>query len=244
VTTPPHEWVAGQAGGGWPGKPAGANAFSQSVIINPNESAIANYVNKSPGIFQCPSDPRLGPAPAGDINAGQLVRAARSVSMNQGVGSICAAYNNPSGGCPGSPHPANNPPIFPVNGPWLEGGGGCNGPNKHDNPWATFGKTTDFHTVGPSQIFMTTDENYFSINDAALAICANTAEWVDWPADYHANSGCFSFCDGHGELHKWITGTLFLNAEATLYPLTKSNEADWLWLAMHATHNVTSGTPF
>jgi prepilin-type N-terminal cleavage/methylation domain-containing protein len=247
VNTPPHEWVAGQAGGGWPGKAASANTFDQTAIINQNESAIANYVNKSPGIFQCPSDPRIGPAPAGNPQAGQLVRAARSVSMNQGVGSICNAYE--PGTCAGH----SGPPMNPVNGPWLTGaGGGCtSGRNMHDAPWATFGKTTDFHTVGPSQIFMTTDESYYSINDGALAVAAGSAtgtltpEWVDWPAAYHANSGCFSFCDGHGELHKWITGTLNEDVGgAFLMDLNAQNDADWLWLVEHATHNVQTGIPF
>jgi prepilin-type N-terminal cleavage/methylation domain-containing protein len=249
VTTPPHEWVAGQAGGGWPGKTADVNTFDQGVITDPNKSAIANYVSKSPGIFQCPADPRTGLAPAGAPGAGTMVRAARSVSMNQGVGSICNGYQPP--GCLG--HGSGGPPHLPVNGPWLLGvGGGCSGSqNLHDDPWATFGKTTDFKTVGPSQIFMTTDESYYSINDGALAVSAGSAsgslkpEWVDWPASYHANSGCFSFCDGHGELHKWITGTLNDDVGgAYLMDLTANNDKDWLWLAMHATHNVATGIPF
>jgi prepilin-type N-terminal cleavage/methylation domain-containing protein len=248
INTPPHEWVAGEAGKGWPGSTPQANTFDQSAIIDPNKSAIANYVAKSPGIFQCPADPRTGVAPPGNPLAGQVVRAARSVSMNQGVGSICSGYEPPN--CGG--HPSGGPPRFPVNGPWLTGqNGGCNASyNMHDAPWATFGKTTDFHTVGPAQIFMTCDESYWSINDAALAVSAGSATgqpaaaWVDWPATYHANSGCFSFCDGHGELHRWITGTLNEDVGgAHVQDLTLPN-ADWLWLASHASHNVQTGIPF
>jgi prepilin-type N-terminal cleavage/methylation domain-containing protein len=248
VNNPPHEWVGGQVGGGWPGRAAAANTFDQNTLLNPNTSAIANYVNKSPGIFQCPSDPRIGPAAAGNPNAGQLIHAVRSVSMNQGVGSICDGYSPPA--CPGH----SGPPHNPVNGPWLTGSqGGCGGSprNMHDAPWATFGKTTDFHTVGPSQIFMTTDESYYSINDGALAVAAGSAqgtltpEWVDWPAAYHCGSGVFSFCDGHGELHKFITGTLNDDVGgAYTMDLTPQNDADWLWVAMHATHNVQTGIPF
>src|SRR6202040_1621975 len=49
---PPHEWVAGQAGGGWRGATVGtgANTFNPDVIINPDQSAIASYV-KNPLIL-------------------------------------------------------------------------------------------------------------------------------------------------------------------------------------------------
>jgi prepilin-type N-terminal cleavage/methylation domain-containing protein len=240
VTVPPHEWVAGQAGGGFPASPQthGLNTFDPDVITDPTKSAIAAYVSKSPGIFQCPSDPRHAPSPPTSSAHGAIVKATRSVSMNQGVGTICDGYATCAGHV-GVPHNA-------VNGPWLLGnGGGCGaGNNVHDAPWATFGKTTDFKTVGPSQIFMTDDESYWSINDAALAVSAAIPEWVDWPATYHCGSCSFSFCDGHAELHHWVTGTLNEDVGGAFRLALAFGNADWQWLARHSSHNVQTGNPF
>ena len=135
-------------------------------------------------------------------------------------------------------------PSVDVNAPWADGNHG----NKHDAPWASFGKTTEFRTVGPSIIFMACDESYYSINDAALAVSAAIPKWVDWPGTYHNNAGCFSFCDGHAELHKWVTGTLHedeIPSGAFALSLIPGgpgqNDQDWIWVWQHATFNVLTG---
>ena len=47
----------------------------------------------------------------------------------------------------------------------------------------------------------------------------------------------FSFADGHAEVHKWVTGTL-INAKGAYPNLMNGNKnADWSWLAQHATIN-------
>jgi len=240
--TPPHEWVAGQAGGGWKGAtvPTGANTFNPEIIVNPNYSAIGAYI-KNPSIFHCPSDNRVG-LYSGNIASriGSLVPASRTVSMNQGVGCVCPGYAGNNG--------HSGVPSVDNNGPWL-GGPGTYGVNKHDAPWATFGKTTEFRAIGSSLIFMTLDESYYSINDAGLAVSAASPAWIDWPGTYHNNAAGFSFCDGHAEIHHWVTGTLHLDERASgAFAYTSfvtsgpnQNDQDWLWVAQHATINVQTG---
>jgi hypothetical protein len=45
---------------------------------------------------------------------GSMVQTARSIAMNQAVGTICATFK-----ASGSGHGVNQPPIYPVDGPWL-----------------------------------------------------------------------------------------------------------------------------
>jgi len=242
--TPGYGWVGGDVAGGYPGDlpPQGAQCFDPDIIIDPTETLVAPYVAKNFQIFKCPTDPRVGPytynypthsTPDFANLVGQNIPTARSVSMNQGVGTADKTF---AASCAGH----SGPPDVPVTGPWLTGGH-CG--NQHNAPWATFGKATDFTMVGASQIFMTTDENYFSINDGALGVSAEIAEIVDYPAAYHANSGCFSFCDGHSELHRWFTGVLNLAKGASITGVPTSN-ADWLWLARHSTAPCTSTAKF
>jgi prepilin-type processing-associated H-X9-DG protein len=82
-----------------------------------------------------------------------------------------------------------------------------------------------------------TEENPWSINDSFLATSSGEAEWIDWPSTLH-NGGCvLTFGDGHVELHKWVTGTLLLNNEATVEAIPFSN-TDWIWLAEHTSAEV------
>jgi prepilin-type N-terminal cleavage/methylation domain-containing protein/prepilin-type processing-associated H-X9-DG protein len=234
-TVPGHEWVAGQGGRG------GGQEFCPDILIDSTRSVIAPYVSKSPGIFKCPADHRSGlyqPPPGGGGNPGMIgknIPAARSVSMNQGVGTVCNQYAHSSG------HGGDM--KYDVQGPWLtgQGGGPGTGNNVHDAPWATFGKTTEFRVIGPSYIFMTDDESYWSLNDAALAVSAAIPEWVDWPASYHNNACGFSFCDGHAEIHKWVTGTLNDDVGGAFRMSLTPNNADWIWLWQHSSFNVVTG---
>jgi prepilin-type processing-associated H-X9-DG protein len=146
--------------------------------------------------------------------------------MNQGVGTIDPAYDQ-------HPAPDNHEgvPMLSVNGPWL------NGLYTHhrNQPYATFGKATDFTVASSSQIFLTLDESPWSINDAAFAVSAAMPQWVDWPANYHNNACGFSFCDGHAELHRWQTGTLRTGQRTPPTSVVSADNPDWLWLSGNAT---------
>ncbi len=221
-----YNWCAGDVSGGIGGIPPGPQTFNPDALSNPNKSLVTPFL-KNTKVFQCPADPRYGLYNGNDPSlAGQQVHAARSVSMNQGVGTIDAAFD-------ADPAPDNHegPPVLSVNGPWL------NGLDSHrrNSPYATFGKTTDFAAVSPSQIFLTLDESPWSINDAAFGVSAAIAEWVDWPSTFH-NNGCgLSFCDDHAEIHRWQTGSLNLNQKAPKKQPIAVDNPDWHWLADHAT---------
>ena len=218
-----HNWCAGQAGIG------GAQQFSRAVLRDANATMIAPYISKNVGIFSCPADPRAGRSTDPELN-GQTIRAARSVSLNQAVGTICGGFAG-GGGHVG-------PPNRPTNGPWLNGpphGGNSAG----NGPWMTFGKTTAFAPASPSMIFLCVDESPWSINDGGIATSANPRArvWIDFPASFH-NSACgFSFCDGHAEIHKWKGASIQIKTQPSgqiTVPNTPTENTDFDWLAQHS----------
>jgi prepilin-type N-terminal cleavage/methylation domain-containing protein/prepilin-type processing-associated H-X9-DG protein len=230
-----YHWAEGNVRGGMPGDPppAGAHTFDPDILRDPNSTVIAAYVGKNVGVFQCPADPRQGLYDGAVFsNVGTLQRAARSVSLNQGVGTVDPGYR--SGSHFGIPEK-------PVWGPWL---GGSNPSNTQNNPYATFGKTTDFNQIGPSDVFLMLDEDPYSINDGGFAVNAFTGgpKWIDYPGSYH-NNGCgFSFCDGHAEIHKWRSRSMHITAPGTAPAFNSSPTSpdyqDWSWMATHASIKV------
>jgi prepilin-type processing-associated H-X9-DG protein len=231
-----HEWVAGEVSGGMP---PGSTGFSADMT-NPNNLTdpalclIAIYLGQNPGVFKCPSDPRYGRYNGPNTYLrGTIIPAVRSVSMNQGVGTVCPYFSRDGSGHLGKP-------TLPVNGPWL------NGLHSHQagRPYATFGKMTDFGVCSSALVFTTVDENPWSINDAALAVCAAVPQINDYPAAYH-NNGCgFAFADGHCEMHHWISSLFTLTDDPgeIAVPTGTPKYADWFWLASHATKNLTTGS--
>jgi prepilin-type N-terminal cleavage/methylation domain-containing protein/prepilin-type processing-associated H-X9-DG protein len=230
TTTPGYDWCTGNVQGGMPGGPPfGPDTFDPDLLTNRSFSLIAPFINSTPSIFSCPADPRIGTYQGTSTNLlGQKVHAARSISMNGGVGTIDPGELNGGGDIP------SGPPDLPVPGTWLTG---SHGQNQHDNPWATFGKTADFRVVKPSQIFLTTDEDPYSINDSFFAVSAGTAKFVDYPATYHDHGCTMSFCDGHVELHRWEGSLIVLNGPffQGSVPSSGPDFDDWTWLWQHAT---------
>src|ERR1035437_9938083 len=218
-----YTWCAGNVGGGMPGdtRPIGAHTFDPTILKDANATLISPYISGSVGIFRCPGDPRTGQYNGSDPSmAGQTVPAARSVSLNQGVGPLDPQFNASHSGHAGTPN-------IPTMGPWLTGN---HYENQHDNPWATFGRTSDFQRISPSQVFLTVDESPWAINGAGLAVSAGTPKWVDFPGTAHNNACGFSFCDGHAEVHKWRGNSLQLNGPPPSGATGKSvpaNDPDW-----------------
>jgi prepilin-type N-terminal cleavage/methylation domain-containing protein/prepilin-type processing-associated H-X9-DG protein len=224
---PGYEWCGGDVSGGMPNDTPGADTFDADILTSPTIVLINPYIGANIAIFKCPADPRQGLYDGSNpLNFGRVVPAARSVSENGSVGSCDAQYDANYNGHSGIPNLA-------VNGPWLTGN--YKG-NIHDDPWDTFGKSTDFLRVGPSQIFLQDDEDPYSINDACLGVTADPthAQIVDWPATFHDNGCGFSFCDGHAEMHHWNTGILILHGPSSVTTVSASNP-DWVWLATHST---------
>ncbi len=74
-------------------------------------------------------------------------------------------------------------------------------------------RPSDFVNPGPSEVWLFNDEHPDSINDAGLFAPANSSDWTDIPATYHNKACGYTFCDGHGEIHKW-RGSLANDANA------------------------------
>lgn len=214
-TTPGHNWCAGQAG------PGGGEEFNPDVLRDPTRTLTAPYIGNNVAIFHCPADnKRIGLYSGTDPNLrGQRIPAVRSVSRNQGIGTICRGFDQGSGHI--------GAPMYAVNGPWLADGG-----NRRDNPWATFGKNSDFKRMGPAQVFTMCDEDPQSLNDGALAVIASVPAAVDFPATSHGNGCGFSFADGHAEVHRWRLDTFKWTGGRKSY---KADNPDWVWEWTHAT---------
>jgi prepilin-type processing-associated H-X9-DG protein len=90
----------------------------------------------------------------------------------------------------------------------------------------------------PADMFVTLDEREDSINDGYFATAPDILyQVVDYPAAWHANSGGFSFADGHSEIHKWLDPrTRPVIASGFQLPLNVNlpGDKDVLWLAQHA----------
>ena len=193
-----HNWIAGQAGRG------GGAEFNPDILRDPTLTLVSLYVNGNIGVFHCPADHRTGRYQGTQTALlNTTVPSARTVSCSQAVGSICLGFANCGGGHSGQPNRATR-------GPWLTGSHN----NCTDNQYATFGKGSDFRTIGSSSVFLTVDENEFSLNDGGLATCVNpnAPVFIDYPGTYHNHACGFSFCDGHSEIHKWVSNLLDWNA--------------------------------
>jgi prepilin-type processing-associated H-X9-DG protein len=216
-TVPGHNWVAGQAGRG------GGEEFNPDILLDPTRSLLAPYLGNSPSMFRCPADKRTGPyrGPNTAMN-GKTVPAARTFSMSQAVGTICAAFDSGGG--------HSGPPNRPVNGPWLDSNHG----HRRGSPYNTYGKTTSVGQPGPSRVIVFIDEDADSLNDGGFAVGMVRPEWIDWPGMYHGNACGFAFLDGHSEIHRWKDGSTAHRGNLTRRAITPNPPInDWLWISQH-----------
>lgn len=208
-TLPGYNWVSGNAGIGDP------QEFDPDVIKDPNRSLLISYLHGEVTIFHCPADRRQGVYQGSDpALAGQTVPAARTYSMNQAVGTIDPGFDATG---PGSKGTHSGAPNLPVNGPHLNG----QNTNRHNQPYATFGKTTALGTPTPSMLWVLVDENANGLNDAAFAFQMMEPKWGDAPGSYHDGACGISFADGHSEIHKWLR---------TPEPRSTAISTDWAWM--------------
>jgi len=150
--------------------------------------------------------------------ANTIVPAARTLSMNQAVGTICPGFDT-GGGHSGAP-------TLPVNGPWLDNSHG----HKRGKPYNTYGKATNVGAPGPAKVWVFLDEDANSLNDGGFGVGMNTAEWIDWPGTYHNNGCFFAFLDGHAEIHKWRDATTKVIGGNVARKSITGSTADWRWL--------------
>jgi len=216
---PGYVWCGGQAGIG------GADEFNPDLLSDPKRSLLAPYLNFQPEVFRCTADPRRGRYDGAALYPnspliGTKVPAARGISMNNAVGTIDPCFSNSGGHC--------GIPTLPTNGPWLTGAHGAN--SASGGPWRTYGKSSQMSAPTPSALWVLSEENPFSINDATLATSVGTPLWVDYPSALHNSSCALAFGDGHSESHRWVESTTVLTGPASVRGISAS-DPDWSWLA-------------
>jgi prepilin-type processing-associated H-X9-DG protein len=222
TTTPGYTWCTGPAGIGE------LDEFDPDLLKDPTRCLLAPYLNGDVSVFRCTADSRTGLYDGARLYPqspliGTRVPAARTISINQAVGTIDPGYSS-GGGHSGIPN-------LPVNGPWLTGSYGQN--NSRTGPYRTYGKISQMVIPIPAQLLVFTEEAPYSINDGGLAASVNpaSARWIDFPSPLHNNGCVTSFADGHVEFHKWIGQEL--NTSTLPFPPALPNDPDWLWLAQH-----------
>jgi prepilin-type N-terminal cleavage/methylation domain-containing protein/prepilin-type processing-associated H-X9-DG protein len=160
-----------------------STANNQLVGMNPPLSSLAAY-NKNATLYKCPADVSLS---QGRVRP-------RSVSMNSCVGTrwYSAGFGGGTKAYPGA-----------YGGEEVGGGWSTGTYTDPNGVYRCYGKISSFTAPGPSDTWVTMDENPATINDPLMAI-AMVPVIVDWPANYHNGSAGISFADGHGETHKWV----------------------------------------
>ncbi len=228
---PGHNWCSGNAGIG------GADQFNPDVLRDSALCLIADNLSGQASVFRCPEDKRMGVYQGTNAGLiGTMVPSARTYSMNKAVGTICPGFDAGQG--------HSGAPKFSVNGPWLNGQHN----QKRNSPWATFGRTSDLASIGPSKIWVLVDEDAWGLNDAAFAFemqDSGAPKWLDFPGTYH-NGGCgFAFADGHSESHRWnSTLSKSGNTHNNSRTITDANDLkDWAWMRDHTSVDTTGTMP-
>jgi prepilin-type N-terminal cleavage/methylation domain-containing protein/prepilin-type processing-associated H-X9-DG protein len=122
--------------------------------------------------------------------------------------------------------------------------------DKYEEPGNPFGWTSwyfakrysDFHTPGPSGVWVFSDEHPDSIDDALLYDASYpVTQFTELPGCQHGGACGMSYADGHAEIHKWIGPTLAVH-EAVTYTLVQRvpcsiSDPDMLYLAARTPQN-------
>ncbi len=228
-TVPGYNWCAGMAGIG------GAAEFNPDLIQDRTHSLLIDFLGGNISVFKCPTDTRMGTYQGSNPSLiNQIVPAARTMSMNNTVGTIDPGFDATG---PGPSATYSGVPNLPVNGPWL------NNQDNHrrNSPWRTFGKATDVGAPGPSMLWVLVDEDVKSLNDAALCFGMEQAIWYDSPGSVH-NGGCgFAFADGHSETHRWMSR--YEKDSNGVAVDTPADYQDWLWMRAHTSSDATGTMP-
>jgi prepilin-type N-terminal cleavage/methylation domain-containing protein/prepilin-type processing-associated H-X9-DG protein len=112
------------------------------------------------------------------------------------------------------------------------------------SPWYYVKKSSDFHSPGPSDCWVITDEHPDSIDDALLYVAPfPVTSFTEMPGTQHGGACGLCFADGHAEIHKWSGPTLTVHQQVTYAnppvqrvpcPIT---DVDMLYLAQHTPLN-------
>ncbi len=166
--------------------------------------------SKNTKIYKCPADQK-----SGSVTGGGQGPTSRSMSMN--------AWMNP----------LNQSMGWTTDESWdsVKGYGGL-------NLLKVFRKQGDIalHRGGPSKLFVTVDENPYTINDGWFVVDPNQlTTWVDVPASYHNQACGFGFADGHAEIRKWHDSGM-INAKMVNIQAQTGYLNDLQWMQERATY--------
>jgi prepilin-type N-terminal cleavage/methylation domain-containing protein/prepilin-type processing-associated H-X9-DG protein len=106
--------------------------------------------------------------------------------------------------------------------------------------WYVAKKTSDFHSPGPSDVWVFSDEHPDSIDDAIMynASYAVTS-FTELPGSQHGGACGMSYADGHAEVHKWKgpvvnVPVIFVSGPPLRQQVSCSiNDPDMLFLSQH-----------
>lgn len=204
---PPNEDNNNQFNGWVAGDMTIANQATNTVFLaDPCYAKLARYTAPDATLYRCPADTSTVPI------GGQDHARARSVSMNQAIGTVRDGKS-------------------PVDGPWLNEGTYAN--NTKGGPYRTYGKLSSMVRPAPDKLWVFTDEASQGINDGAFAFTMHAnpagAEWIDWPATYHRMGCGLAFADGHAEIqHRVDARTPVKNGDVNRS--TQPNNPDIRWM--------------
>ncbi|MFO1477331.1 MAG: type II secretion system protein [Verrucomicrobiota bacterium] len=106
-------------------------------------------------------------------------------------------------------------------------------------PGKQYVKQSSITRPSPSDLFVFCEENPATINDGYLQVATQPTHttFPDPPAAYLGGCCGFSFCDGHGEAHKWKTDVLLKASGYSPIFNDGKNNPDWIWYSQHACAN-------
>jgi prepilin-type N-terminal cleavage/methylation domain-containing protein len=223
-------WVPDNESGWMPlGSSGSADAGNPDLLKDAKWNPLVPYIHTNISLYRCPFDPRIALYGGSDPSQfGQKIPVVRGISMNGGVGTKGFAF----GGGNAS-----------VDGPWLDG----NHTHTANNPYATFGKWSDFKIVRPSEIWVLVDDDPWTINDGGMQVIAASPDAVDYVNALNNNSTCFAFADSHVETHKWKSSVWIHNSVPSRVGFLSGAAVglgyqDWFWWASHATRSRITRT--
>jgi prepilin-type processing-associated H-X9-DG protein len=110
--------------------------------------------------------------------------------------------------------------------------------------WYVVKKSTQFHSPGPSDVWVFSDEHPDSIDDALLYSASYAVTtFTELPGSQHGGACGMAFADGHSEIHKWKgpianVPVIYVNGPPTRQqvPCTVT-DPDMLYLSQHTPQN-------
>jgi prepilin-type N-terminal cleavage/methylation domain-containing protein/prepilin-type processing-associated H-X9-DG protein len=193
-----------------------------SFLTDDKHSLLGSYLGRSANVFACPAANFVN-SPMSKLGWNHR---SRSVAMD---GSVGDGYKF---GQPAPPAVGQGSPPF---------------------GWTSFyyaKKSNDFHTPGPSDVWVFSDEHPDSIDDAIMYTATYAVpSFTELPGAQHGGACGMAFADGHAEIHKWRGPLMAARQSVTIIqaantwinnvplPAGDVNDPDILYFAAHTPKN-------